>query len=43
VDFDLSLRSMEALEWCSVSDFGTKDFVLRVPVIIWHPLMTRHH
>jgi hypothetical protein len=43
VDFDLSLRSMEAVEWCSVSDFETKDFVLRVLVITWHPLMARHH
>jgi len=43
VDFDLSLGLMETLEWCSVSGFETKDFVLRVLAITWHPLMARHH
>jgi len=43
VDFDLSLRPMETLEWWCVSDFETKDFVLRVLAITWHPLIARHH
>jgi hypothetical protein len=39
VDFVLSLR--EALERCSVSDFETKDYALRVRATTWHPLVVR--